>query len=242
MPAPPAPPAPEHVTAALAAADLCYLLSLNPQLPQQLSLWLCQLQKNRRNLTAVREPAAALRKHALEPLRGRHRLYGADLPIPHGPLLDLGSGNGAPGLPLALADPDRPAILLDANRHSTQFLQTVITALQLKHVQAVQARAEAAAHTPLRETFALAVSRAAAPPAAAVELLLPFLQVGGLAVLWTGELTPADTAAVTTAAQQLGGMPSPVDPPADLLVFTKQSPAPARYPRPWPQIRRRPLT
>ena len=93
----------------------------------------------------------------------------------------------------------------------------------------------------LRERFALAVSRAAAPPTAAIELIVPYLQVGGIGVLWTGELSDADIASVSGVLDVLGAELTPIDPPRDMVVATKFRATDARYPRSWNQIRRRPL-
>ncbi len=230
-----------QISRALQGAGLRYVQDLNPQLAEQLSHWLNALLSQPHNLTAIRDPEEAIIRHVIEPLRGRHLLIEADIPVPHGPLIEIGSGNGAPGLPFALCEPDRKATLLDARSGSIRFLRSVLDQLATERVSVHQQRAELAAHTDLRERFALALTRAAAPPVAALELTVPFLQVGGIAMLWTGPLKPDVNASLNAAANVLGADPTPLDPPRDIAVFTKIRPCTPGHPRPWPQIRRRPL-
>ena len=234
-----------RIQAALDRARLGYVQNLNPDLPAQLAIWLSELLVAPRNLTAIRDPDAAIRKHVIEPLAGRHRLIHADLPIPHGPLIDIGSGNGAPGLPIALCEPQRhqrQAVLLDARAGAAQFLNDVITQIDAPQIGVLQARAEIAAHSEQRERYALALSRAAAPPAAALELTIPYLQIGGVAAIWTAEPSEDETDNLAQVAEALGAALSPIDPPQDIIVATKVRPTTRRYPRPWNQIRRSPPT
>ena len=231
----------QRIRAALRLAGLGYVEDLNPDLPRQAGLWLNMMLEAPRNLTAVREPGAAIEKHLIEPLSGRHRLFLADLPIPDGPLIDVGSGNGAPGLPLALCEPHRAATLLDSRAGATRFLEQVVERISAPAIDVWQQRAEQAAHTERRERFALAVSRAAATPTVALELMLPFLQIGGIAAAWSGELSVDEKEAVSRALRELGAEPTPIDPPADIIVATKTRATEPQYPRSWNRIRRQPL-
>ena len=232
----------EHqIRTALSLAGLSYVGDLNPDLPRQSSLWLSMLLAAPRNLTAIREPAAAIEKHLIEPLSGRHRLIAADLPIPHGPLIDIGSGNGAPGLPLALCEPRRGATLVDSRAGASQFLARVVERIGTPQLTVRHIRAEQAAHSDLRGRFALAVSRAAAAPTVALELIVPFLQVGGIAVAWTGERSDAESESALNALRELGAEPTPIDPPNDIIVATKTRETEPQYPRSWNRIRRQPL-
>lgn len=232
----------QQIRDAIDAAGLSYVQDLNPRVGSQLSIWLTRLLSAPRNLTAIREPNEAIQKHLIEPLAGRHRLIGADLPVPHGPMIDIGSGNGAPGLPLALCEPERQATLLDSRAGAAAFLREVVVEIGASQISVLQERAEIAAHEELREQFAVAVSRAAATPAAAMELMVPYLQIGGVAAAWTGELSETDTASVTSILEILGAELTPIDPPRDIIVATKIRATDSRYPRPWSQIRRRPLS
>ena len=231
----------EHqIRVALEAAGLGYVQDLNTNLASQLSIWLTMLLAAPRNLTAIREPAEAIQKHVIEPLSGRHRLIGADLAVPHGPMIDIGSGNGAPGLPIALCEPQRAVTLVDSRAGAAAFLREVLAEIDAPQINLLHERAETAAYGQLRERFALAVSRAAATPNAAMELIVPYLQVGGVAAAWTGELTETATESVTRVLEALGAELTPIDPPPDIIVATKIRPTDSRYPRSWNQIRRRP--
>lgn len=232
---------PERIARQLEQAGLGYVAKLNPSITRQLALWLDALLDQPRNLTAVRTPRAAIAKHILEPLAGRHRLIHADLPVPHGPIIDIGSGNGAPGLPIALCEPQRSATLLDSRRGAAQFLTSVVDRLDDVQIEVVNRRAEQAAHTELRNHFSLAVTRAAAPPPIAMELLIPFLHIGGIAMLWTGAISEQPLDEVRVVATELGAELTMLDHPHDIVAATKLRATDDRFPRSWNQIRRKPL-
>ncbi len=232
---------------AMRDAQLSHLDRAQPMFAEQIAGWLGMLLTQPRNLTSLRDPQAVISKHVIEPLRAWTRLYDADLPIPHGDMIDLGSGNGAPGLPIALSEPSRETLLLDSREGATDFLREVTRQLQVKHVTVSNGRAEVEARGPIREQFAIALTRAMAPPAMALELTIPFLEIGGIGVLWIGTLGTGDDAAAErqrlgNVSEQLGAELTPLDGDADLWVVTKLRPSAAQYPRSWTQIRRRPLT
>ena len=87
------------------------------------------------NLTAVRDPARMISHHVLDSLAVRPHL-------PPGPLADIGSGAGLPGIPLAIAEPTRHVTLNDANQKKTSFLRQVVIELGLRNVEVHQGRAE----------------------------------------------------------------------------------------------------
>ena len=120
-------------------------------------------------------------------------------------LIDVGSGAGLPGLPLAIARPDLHVTLLDSLQKRVRFLQAVTDDLRLPNVAAVQARAEDGAHGPLRERFDLAAARAVAALPTLMEYLLPYLRVGGQALCYKGPAVAEELAAAARAARLLGG-------------------------------------
>ena len=207
-------------------------------LAERLAKWLEALLEARANLTAARDPEAAVAKHAVEPLAA-WRLVREAVEIAEGPLIDVGSGNGAPGLPIALAEEPRAATLLDSRKRAAEFLQGLPALLDAPQISVVEERAEEAARGALRERFAVGVTRAAAKPEIVLELLVPFLREGGIGVAFAGE--DADRAALGTAAAELGGELLDAPRGGGLIVVRKRRPTPEKYPRRWASVQRRPI-
>jgi 16S rRNA (guanine527-N7)-methyltransferase len=155
--------------------------------------------------------------------------------------VDVGSGGGSPGIPLALAL-DLPTTLLEATGTKCRFLERTVSALGAP-CRVVHARSEEYARGEGRDRFPLALARALAPPPVAVELMLPLVAPGGTAILWAGG--SADLAAVSAAAGLLGGAleaEHAVGEGRRLLVLGKHEATPERFPRRPGIARRRPLT
>jgi 16S rRNA (guanine527-N7)-methyltransferase len=155
--------------------------------------------------------------------------------------VDVGSGGGSPGIPLALAL-DLPTTLLEATGTKCRFLERTVLALAAP-CRVVHARSEEYARGEGRDRFALALARALAPPPVAVELVLPLVAPGGTAILWAG--ASADLAAVSATAGLLGGAleaEHAVGEGRRLLVLGKNEATPERFPRRPGIARRRPLT
>ena len=148
-----------------------------------------------------------------------------------GPVVDVGSGGGAPGIPIAAALPDREVVLLEATRRKCDFLEA--TAREFSNVKVVCGRAEDQAV----EQFGVAVAKALAPPPVAAEWCLPLVVVGGATILLVG--SSADVRAVARVSAQLGGG-EPEEHPG-LLVVPKLAPTPVGFPRRPGVARKRPL-
>ena len=154
--------------------------------------------------------------------------------------VDVGSGGGSPGIPLAVAL-DLDVTLLEATGTKCRFLERVATALEAP-CTVVHARSEEYARGEGRDRFPLALARALAPPPVAVELVLPLVAVGGAAILWTGAGVDAD--AVARTAGLLGGAVEAshsVDASHRLVVLRKHDATPERFPRRPGIARARPL-
>lgn len=123
-------------------------------------------------------------------------------------LVDVGSGAGFPGLPLAIARPDLEVLLLDSQAKRIAFLDAVIEALGLPNVRTLHSRAEdAGQNAELRESFDVAVARAVAPLNVLCELLLPLVRVGGQMICYKGPSAGEEWEAGNRAARLLGGGP-----------------------------------
>jgi 16S rRNA (guanine527-N7)-methyltransferase len=111
-------------------------LSLPAALAAPLLAYLAELEKWNAayNLTAIRDPLEMVTRHLLDSL----------VMVPHvrGPLLDVGSGAGLPGIPLAIARPELAVTVLDSNGKKARFLRHAVRALKLGNVAVVEARVE----------------------------------------------------------------------------------------------------
>ncbi len=126
-------------------------------------------------------------------------------PAAHASLIDVGSGAGFPGIPLAICLPETNIVLMDSLGKRVEFLESVIGALHL-NARAVHLRAEDGARKPeYREAFDLATARAVAPLNLLCEYLLPFVKVGGQMLALKGPGLDEEVAAAENALSILGG-------------------------------------
>lgn len=149
-----------------------------------------------------------------------------------GPIVDVGSGGGAPGIPLAHALPLREVTLLEATRRKCDFLER--WTVELPNLRVVCGRAE---EQPL-DSWGVAVAKALAPPPVAAEWCLPLVAPGGAAVIYVGPTAQADQ--VARVANLLSAELDPDSPPG-LLVLRKLGPTPPGFPRRVGVARKRPL-
>jgi 16S rRNA (guanine527-N7)-methyltransferase len=148
-----------------------------------------------------------------------------------GPIIDVGSGGGAPGIPLAVELSEREVTLLEASRRKCTFLER--WARELPNVRVVCGRAE---EQPV-DAWGVAVAKALARPPVAAEWCLPLVAPGGAAILFTGPSAEAERVALV--AEQIAG--ELVVGPPGLLVLRKVGPTPAGFPRRPGVARKRPL-
>jgi 16S rRNA (guanine527-N7)-methyltransferase len=148
-----------------------------------------------------------------------------------GAVVDVGSGGGTPGIPLAASLPERTFALLEAERRKCDFLERVTA--ELENVTVVWGRAE---EQPT-DTFGVALAKALAKPPVAAELCLPLVAPGGAAILWLAE--SADRAPVAAVADMLGArLEEDVD---GLVVLRKLWETPPGFPRRPGVAKKRPL-
>jgi 16S rRNA (guanine527-N7)-methyltransferase len=177
-------------------------------------------------LTALRHLDEARRMLLEDSLRGVELVRELD-----GPIVDVGSGGGAPGIPLAAALPDREVTLLEAEERKAKFLRGWES--RLANLRVVRGRAEEQE----TDVFGVAVAKALAPPPVATEWCLALVREGGAVVLWVGPSVDLDRVA-RVAARVAGG--EPVD-RGGLLVIPKLGPTPEGFPRRSGIARKRPL-
>jgi 16S rRNA (guanine527-N7)-methyltransferase len=146
-----------------------------------------------------------------------------------GPIVDVGSGGGSPGIPLAFELPDRDVTLLEAERRKCDFLERWAP----PNAAVVWGRAEEQE----TDVYGVALAKALGQPPVAAEWTLPLVRPGGSVVLWLGP--SADLTAVARVSELLGGGPPELH--GGLVVLRKLAPTPAGFPRRVGVAKKRPL-
>jgi 16S rRNA (guanine527-N7)-methyltransferase len=148
-----------------------------------------------------------------------------------GSIVDVGSGGGSPGIPLAAALPEREVVLLESQERKAAVLERF--ASWFPNVRVVRGRAE----DHVTDCYEVAVARALAEPPVAAEWCLPLVAPGGAVVLFVGP--SADVSRVQKVASRIGG--GEVEPAGGLLVIPKLEPTPEGFPRRPGVAKKRPL-
>lgn len=184
------------------------------------------------NLTRLTEPAEFWEKHLWDSLRGVQRFLHEDwepgiesresgveqqenyliqnskLKIHNSALkvIDIGTGAGFPGLPVAIVQPNWTVTLLDATRKKITFIDQVLAHMGLANATTLVERVEQVGHQRLRrQSYDLALIRAVAAAPVCAEYALPLLKVGGYTVLYRGQWSDAETTSLEAAVTVLGG-------------------------------------
>jgi len=167
-------------------------------------------------------------------------------------LIDIGSGAGFPGLVLAIAKVDLNVAAVDATSKKVVFLQNVVQALDLnKRVRIINARSEEIAHNQaFRTSFDYATCRAMGALPVVCELTLPFLKPGGYALLQRGsKQIEAEKSLAQKEIAKLGATliesilldRNILAKDHYVLIFKQDKQAPSKYPRPWKDIKAKPI-
>ncbi len=202
-----------------------------PQLPTMLDLWQStinwqpsksQQQKfqevyetilignQQQNLTRITAPDDFWEKHLWDSLSGIAPLLetnSASYNLPdNAKIIDVGTGAGFPGIPIAIVKPQWNITLLDSTRKKIVFLNDAIAKLKLPNANTVLGRAEAVGQESYhREKYDLALIRAVGQPSVCAEYILPLVKVGGLSILYRGHWSEEDTSNLKSALSELGG-------------------------------------
>lgn len=214
------------------------------------------------NLTRILQPEAFWEKHLWDSLWAiQPHLSPPSPPADPPPLLDIplrdrvqvidiGTGGGFPGIPVAIAHPTWEVTLLDATHKKITFLQTLCQILDLPQVKTHCDRAETTGHDPnYRDQFDLALIRAVASPNVCAEYALPFLKPNGIAILYCGQWSTEDIPLLNQALALLGGhlhtlrhTQTPLtQSQRHCLYLRKTQPTPPTYPRAIGKPMRKPL-
>ncbi|BAU65180.1 glucose-inhibited division protein B [Stanieria sp. NIES-3757] len=197
------------------------------------------IQGNRKlNLTRITSPEEFWEKHLWDSLAGL-----LDFPLDTHPklnVIDIGTGGGFPGLPMAVVFPHWQVTLLDSTRKKIAFLSNLASKIGLTNVKTLVARAEVIGQQlQHRETYDLATIRAVGTASVCAEYALPLVKLGGLAILYRGHWQAEDTEALESVASELGSkieaiaaLTTPITHSIRHCIYLrKHSPTPKQYPR-----------
>ncbi len=164
------------------------------------------------NLTRITEPVEFWEKHLWDSLRGiapflqesekKDETLNSSFKV-----IDIGTGAGFPGIPIAISLPHWTVTLLDSTRKKITFLNTLLAQLDIQNANTVTGRAEIVGkQRSYQQSYDVALIRAVGSATICAEYALPFLKLGGLAVLYRGNWTTAELEALQNAVERLGGV------------------------------------
>lgn len=173
------------------------------------------------NLTAIEDPAAAWERHAFDALTLLPLLE--NVPT-HGRLVDIGSGGGLPGIPIAIARPDLLVSLVESTQKKASFLSAVAAALGLSNVDVHAERAEKLASGPLRATYDVVTARAVARLSDLVPMTAPFAKKGGQLLLIKGQKANEELSEATRvlAKRKTAHLRTVVTPTGRIVILEKK--------------------
>ncbi|MEC4893165.1 MAG: 16S rRNA (guanine(527)-N(7))-methyltransferase RsmG [Oscillatoria sp. PMC 1051.18] len=197
------------------------------------------------NLTRITEPKEFWEKHLWDSLQGIAPLAFADklhsnVSLEKANLIDIGTGAGFPGIPVAIAVPHCHVTLLDSTAKKITFLNSLLVKLNLPNVKTLTARAEAIGQqSQHREAYDFALIRAVGSVSVCAEYALPLLKIGGIAILYRGNWTDEEQKSLSEAVKQLGGtiesiegFQTPLSKSIRHCVYLgKRKPSPQKFPR-----------
>ncbi len=173
-------------------------------------LYLAVITANQKlNLTRITEPKEFWEKHLWDSLRGVGTLINDSSGLK---VIDIGTGAGFPGLPLAIARPDWQLTLVDSTAKKIGFIQEIAPELNLTNIHSLVSRIEEVGQDKEhRHQYDLALIRAVASANICAEYALPLVKVGGTAILYRGNWTAEEAESLELAVAKLGGEISKID-------------------------------
>jgi 16S rRNA (guanine527-N7)-methyltransferase len=196
------------------------------------------------NLTRIIDPEEFWEKHLWDSLRGIAPLLSGEIDLAVSSaspaFIDIGTGAGFPGIPVASVLANCQITLLDSTRKKITFIEQILSELSLNNAKTLVGRAEEIGQQPQhRERYDVALIRAVGTGSACAEYTLPLLKNKGLAVIYRGNWTEEETTALENAVEQLGGVIESIEkfttPLSSsirhCLYLRKVSNTPAKFPR-----------
>jgi 16S rRNA (guanine527-N7)-methyltransferase len=173
-------------------------------------LYIAVVTANQRlNLTRITEPEEFWEKHLWDSVRGVGDIIEHQLPLQ---VIDIGTGAGFPGLPLAIARPDWQLTLVDSTAKKIGFIKEVAPELNLTNILPLVSRIEELGQDKAhRHQYDLALIRAVAAPNICAEYALPLVKIGGTAILYRGNWTDEEAENLEIAVAKLGGKITKID-------------------------------
>lgn len=190
------------------------------------------------NLTSIVDPREVETKHFIDSLMAASDIK-KRCPKEEFSLIDIGCGAGFPGLPLKIVFPEAEFVLVDSVGKKVDFVNKTAEGLGLQDIVAMAERAEVLARTEYREKFDFCTARAVANLPVLIEYCLPFVKVGGYAILFKSGDYQEELVLAQNAIKMLGGGESEVREftlpytllKRSLIIIKKESPTPEKYPR-----------
>lgn len=197
------------------------------------------------NLTAIREVPDIIAKHYADCLLAEPYFQQSAT------VLDVGCGGGFPSVPLAIARPDLQITAVDSTAKKIAFVQAAAASQKIANLNPICARIEDPALSRMKQTFDAGTSRAVAKLSILVELLLPYIKIGGLMVALKGSAGDVEVAEASSAIQVLGGKVEALkyeqlkqgdaSESRCIILIRKIRATPAIYPRQYAAILKKPL-
>ena len=192
------------------------------------------------NLTRITSEEDVVLKHLIDSLTAEKYIEKGKT------VLDVGTGGGLPGIPIAICRPDLKVTLLDSTENKINQVKGFIAKLNL-NCSTLLGRAEDLSHTFLRESFDIVVSRAVAPLNILTEICAPFIKKKGLFIAYKGKSAETEVKEAGKICGELGLSEYRVintdirDLEHKLVITEKITETPVMYPRTWAKIKKTPL-